>query len=120
MTTPNTTDNIGSQIKNAAARLVDIKQQIDALTGEKAQIEDWLRDQFQPGQTIEAGDHQITISRPARRLNTSAIASAYPVISWPDLYTPTLNTAAVKKHLSEKTLEEQGFYTEGMPTVKVK
>ncbi len=114
------TNNIGAQVENAASRLVDIKQQIDALAGEKAQIEGWLRDQFQPGQTIEAGDHQITISRPARRLNTSAIASAYPVVSWPDLYTPTLNTAAVKKYLSEKTLEEQGFYTEGAPTVKVK
>lgn len=114
------TNNIGAQVENAASRLVDIKQQIDALAGEKAQIEGWLRDQFQPGQTIEAGDHQITISRPARRLNTSAIASAYPVVSWPDLYTPTLNTAAVKKHLSEKTLEDEGFYTEGTPTVKVK
>lgn len=114
------TDNIGTQIENAAARLVDIKQQIDALAGEKAQIEGWLRDQFQPGQTIEAGDHQITISRPTRRLNTTAITSAYPVISWPDLYTPTLNTAAVKKHLSEKTLEDGGFYTEGAPTVRVK
>lgn len=109
-----------TQIENAAARLVDIKQQIDALAGEKAQIEGWLRDQFQPGQTIEAGDHQITISRPTRRLNTTAITSAYPVISWPDLYTPTLNTAAVKKHLSEKTLEDGGFYTEGAPTVRVK
>ena len=114
------TNNIGAQVENAASRLVDNKQQIDALAGEKAQIEGWLRDQFQPGQTIEAGDHQITISRPARRLNTSAIASAYPVVSWPDLYTPTLNTAAVKKHLSEKTLEDEGFYTEGTPTVKVK
>jgi hypothetical protein len=114
------TTQIGTQIENAAARLVDIKQQIDALAGEKAQIEGWLRDQFQPGQTIEAGDHQITISRPTRRLNTTAITSAYPVISWPDLYTPTLNTAAVKKHLSEKTLEDGGFYTEGAPTVRVK
>lgn len=114
------TNNIGAQVENAASRLVDIKQQIDALAGEKAQIEGWLRDQFQPGQTIEAGDHQITISRPARRLNTAALANAYPVVSWPDLYTPTLNTAAVKKHLSEKTLEDEGFYTEGTPTVKVK
>ena len=103
------TTQIGTQIENAAARLVDIKQQIDTLAGEKAQIEGWLRDQFQPGQTIEAGDHQITISRPTRRLNTSAIASAYPVVSWPDLYTPT-----------EKTLEDGGFYTEGAPTVRVK
>jgi hypothetical protein len=114
------TTQIGTQIENAAARLIDIKQQIDALAGEKAQIEGWLRDQFQPGQTIEAGDHQITISRPTRRLNTTAITSAYPVISWPNLYTPTLNTAAVKKHLSEKTLEDGGFYTEGAPTVRVK
>ena len=114
------TTQIGTQIENAAARLVDIKQQIDALAGEKAQIEGWLRDQFQPGQTIEAGDHQITISRPTRRLNTTAITSAYPVVSWPDLYTPTLNTAAVKKHLSEKALEDGGFYTEGAPTVRVK
>ena len=37
------TDNIGTQIENAAARLVDIKQQIDALAGEKAQIEGCLR-----------------------------------------------------------------------------
>ena len=114
------TENIGSKIENAASRLVDIKQRIDALTSEKAEIEGWLRDQFQAGQTIEAGDHQITISRPARRLNTTALANAYPVVSWPDLYTPTLSKAAVKKHLSEKTLEDGGFYTEGAPTVRVK
>jgi hypothetical protein len=114
------TENIGSKIENAASRLVDIKQQIDSLNAEKQEIEGWLRDQFRPGQTIEAGDYQVTISRPARRLNTTALANAYPVVSWPDLYTPTLNTTAVKKHLSEKTLEDGGFYTEGAPTVRVK
>lgn len=114
------TDNIGSKIENAASRLIEIKEHMDALAGEKAQIEGWLREHFEPGQTLEAGDYQVTISRPARRLNTAALANAYPVVSWPDLYTPTLNTAAVKKHLSEKALEDGGFYTEGTPTVRVK
>lgn len=67
--------------------------------------------------TIPAGPYKVTVRHGARRLDPTKVAEAYPVTRHPELYKPTIDTGAVKHHLSPAELEQ--YQTVGKPTVVI-
>ncbi|MFD6094553.1 hypothetical protein ACFWGN_20775 [Oerskovia sp. NPDC060338] len=76
-----------------------------------------LARRFAPGTTTPVGEHKVQVKSGTRRLNTTRLATAYPVVQHPDLYEPRISTAAVKAHLAPIALAE--FYDAGAPTVVI-
>lgn len=78
-----------------------------------------LKKQFR---VLERGTHDIgglaiTVSRNVR-LNTKALAEAYPQAENPELYATKIDTAAVREHLDPDMVED--FISEGDAKVSVK
>lgn len=118
MTTLNLTDQ--RRLTEALNDLDTINQTLDHLKQRKAELEDLVRE-FVPAGTKDAqyGNHTVTVTNPQRRLNTTALAKAFPVVQFPSLYKPSIDTTAVKKAISENELEERGLYTLTTPGVRV-
>lgn len=118
MTTLNPTDQ--RRLADAIADLDTTNQALEHLKQRKAELEDLIRE-FVPAGTKDAqyGNHTVTVTNPQRRLNTTALTKAFPVIEFPSLYKPSIDTAAVKKAISENELEERGLYTLTTPGVRV-
>ncbi|MDN6429215.1 MAG: hypothetical protein L0J79_05235 [Propionibacterium sp.] len=114
----NTTDL--HRLTDAIADLDTTNQTLDHLKQRKAELEDLIRE-FVPAGTKNAqyGDPTVTVTNPQRRLNTTALTKAFPVIEFPSLYKPSIDTTAVKKAISENELEERGLYTLTTPGVRV-
>lgn len=92
---------LAADIEPKQARLEELKKQFRAL---------------QRG-THDIGGLAITVSRNVR-LNTKALAEAYPEASNPELYVTKIDTAAVREHLDPDMVED--FSSESEPKVSVK
>lgn len=89
-------------INEATDRRKHIAEQIVALTG--------------PGKhPVDGLTVSVTVPR---RLDAKALAAAYPVTQNPILYKPTIDTAAVRKHIADAALD--AFKTEGNPVVTIR
>lgn len=64
--------------------------------------------------THPAGSLRVQIQH-NRRLDPAKVQATYPVVSYPELYRPALDTAAVKRHIAPAELDT--FYVEGAPKV---
>lgn len=104
------TQNIEHLIR---ARLT-IDEQIDQLNAEREQINHAILDALPEGGQV--GETKVTVTTP-RRLDTRALAAAYPVAGHPALYKATLDTKAVRKHIAEVVLD--GFMVDGKPSVRL-
>lgn len=105
------------ELDQLAAELVKRQAAIEADRERIDEIKATLRRRLPRG-THEVGSHQVLVKAPARRLNATRLAAAYPVVEHPELYKPVLDTTAVKHHLSPAALAE--YQDAGTPTVEVK
>lgn len=90
-----------ADIEPKQARMEELKKQFRAL----------------PRGTHDLGGLAIMVSRNVR-LNTKALAEAYPQAENPELYATKIDTAAVREHLDPDMVED--FASEGEPKVSVK
>lgn len=97
-----------------------LNQQIEQAQAGIEQIKNTLKEHVQPGTSIEGATARITVTKPRRTLNTTAISKALPVAKNPGLYTPKLDTKKVKAAYSENQLTENGWYKEGTPVITLK
>ena len=95
--------------------LLDIRSQMEPLEARAKDIEKTLRGA--PKGTHYLGGGVVTVSTNAR-LDTKALAAQYPPDQYPQLYTQTLDTDAVKKAFAPNVLES--FKVEGDPRLTVK
>lgn len=92
-----------------------ITAQIDELTARKSAIDDLYREHLDFGTTPLAG-LKVSIQH-NRRLDPAKVMAAYPVTACPEIYKPTIDTTAIKKHIAPIDLEP--FYVEGVAKVVV-
>lgn len=64
----------------------------------------------------QVGETKVAVTR-ARRLDTRALTKAYPVAKNPELYRPTLDTKAVRRHVAEVDLD--GYMITGKTSVRL-
>ncbi|WP_263121150.1 hypothetical protein [Cellulomonas sp. RIT-PI-Y] len=105
------------QLDQLAAELAKREESIAADKERVEEIKATLRRRLGVG-THNTGAHSVQVRAGARRLNATRVAAAFPVVEHPELYKPTLDTAAVKAHIAPVALTE--FQDEGTPTVVVK
>ena len=98
----------------------NLNSQIEQAQGQIEQIKNTLKEHVQPGTSVEGTTARITVSKPRRTLNTTAISKALPVTKNPGLYTPKLDTKKVKAAYSENQLTENGWYKESNPIITLK
>lgn len=120
MTTQPLPDSDVRRLTQALTDLANTNHTLDILKQRKAELEDLVRTLIPtPVKAAQFGDHHVTITAPQRRLNNTALIKAYPVIQFPGFYKPTIDTAAVKKAISDQELEDKGLYTFTTPSVRV-
>lgn len=95
--------------------LVALQDQIEPANARIADIKKVLRD-------LDFGSHKIagmtvTVGHNVR-LDTAAFEAAYPVLEHPQMYKPTPDPAAIRRHLSPVQLE--ALQTEGEKRLTVK
>lgn len=104
-----------TNLETDVARKIEIKDQMERLQQELDAIDDRLREQGYGEH--EAGAWNVLVQH-NRRLNAGRFKDAFPVARYPHLYSPSVNTAAIKEHLAPKDLEQ--YYDEGRPVVRVR
>lgn len=67
--------------------------------------------------THAIADHKVTVTAP-ERIDSKAIAAAFPVAQFPDLYAPAINLDAVKEQFSPAELA--GFKTAGRAQIRIR
>ena len=97
-----------------------LNHQIEQAQAGIEQIKNTLKEHIQPGTSIEGTTARITVTKPRRTLNTTAISKALPATKNPGLYTPKLDTKTAKAAYSENQLTENGWYKEGTPIITLK
>lgn len=105
------------RIEQLAIEDVKLRDEETAIKERRDQIKSILRTLVPVGATQPAGPYKVIVTSPAK-LDTAALAKAYPVATHHELYKPTLDTAAVRKHLAPIDLEQ--YSTHGTPVVTVK
>jgi hypothetical protein len=104
------------RIEQLAIEDVKLRDEEAAIKERRDEIKSILRTLVPVG-TTPAGTYKVIVTDPAK-LDTKALAEAYPVTSHHHLYKPTLDTAAVRKHVAPVDLEK--YTTHGTPVVTVK
>lgn len=87
-----------------AARRREIMDTINALTKEKAEIDEQL--DLLPKDTDLSGDGVTLSFTPIHTLDTTFITKKFPASKRPEFYKLTLDTAEFKKHFSPNELED--------------
>ncbi|MBC7308267.1 MAG: hypothetical protein H5T80_15355 [Dietzia sp.] len=104
------------EVEALALEAVKLADEQAAITERIDTIKARLLTILPPG-THQAGPYRVQVKAGPRRLDTTALEAAYPVIEHPELYSPKPDTAKVKHHLAPAVLD--GFYVEGRPQVVI-
>lgn len=102
--------------KALADEYTQLAEQADRIKQRQDQIKQLLAELLPTGGG-HVGDYTVKVARP-HRINPSAVENAFPVATHPWLYKPTIDTAAVRKHIAEVDLTP--YMTEGKPVVTIK
>ena len=102
------------ELEQLAAEYTKRAEAVAADVERMDEIKQILRDHLTPG-THDLAGVKVQVRAGARRLNTAALAEAYPVSDHVELYSLALDTAKVKDHLAPAVL--RNFQTQGANTV---
>lgn len=112
-----TTPRLGvPELEQLAAEYTKRAEAVAADVERMDEIKQILRDQLSPG-THDLAGVKVQVRQGARRLNSKALAEAFPVAEHVELYSLALDTAKVKDNLSPAVLRD--FQTQAANTVVI-
>lgn len=113
MSTPNYTQ-IANEISHIDTTIANLKGRRDELAA-------LILTLMGPGEKMVAGDYEISVRRPAKRLDNRRLTAAFPFSQRPELYKAIIDTTLVREHVAPAELEASDVYaTPGTPSVVVK
>lgn len=107
----------------SAKRLEQLVAERADLTGRRSDLDDRIKeiDSILTAQldveTHEIGDYKVIVTQP-RRLDSKALAEAFPVAKFPEYYAAAISTEAVKADISPNALAQ--FQTVGRKQIRIK
>lgn len=108
-----------NNLEAVLTQLLDIKHQIATLKQQAEELEEHLRETYEPG-TYAAGEHSLTVTKPTRRLDARKLAADFPPAQYPHLYKQSLDTGLVKQNFAPDYLDTRGYYTQTTSQIRVK